>query len=240
MKKLITIALFVLSLTSINLFSQNPGFTRTDPEWVPFGIDSFQAKSHANVNNPYGVAESLRVLMISSNIPPTWEGVGICDIVLCYAVGIDTVQALYPPGISQVYTYFSKNQGVTGSGTCTWKVERVSNPSQQSAPVTFGATTAPIGIIQISAIVKEFTLGQNYPNPFNPVTNINFSIPKSEFVSLRVYDILGREVKALVSQNLTAGEYEVNFDAAGLSSGMYYYSLRADEYVSVKKMVLVK
>ncbi|MCI0450558.1 MAG: T9SS type A sorting domain-containing protein [Chlorobi bacterium] len=239
MKKLSFLALVFL-LFSFNLFSQNPGFVRTDPEWVFFHVDSVEAKSHATVTNPYGVAESLRVVMITSNVPPDWEGVGICDINICYAIGITVATALYPPGNSQIYIYYAKLPGRTGSATSTWKVERVSNPSQQSSPVTFGVTTAPIGIKQISSIVKEFNLSQNYPNPFNPATKINFSIPNSEHVSLRVYDILGREVKVLVNENLPVGEYEVDFDAKGLSSGMYYYSIRAGEYVSVKKMVLVK
>jgi len=238
MKKLLFI--FSICFLSFNIFSQNPGFVRTSPEWVPFHVDSVQAKSYATVTNPYGSAESFRIIMISYNVPPDWEGVGICDIMLCYGLGVDTAIATYPTGQSQIYIYYSKLPGRTGSATSTWKLERVSNPSQQSAPVTFGVTTAPIGIHQISTIVKEFSLGQNYPNPFNPTTKINFSIPNSDYVSLRVYDILGREVKVLVSENLTTGEYEVDFDAKGLSSGMYYYSLRAGDYVSVKKMVLVK
>ena len=155
MKKLLFA--FVFSFISVNVFSQNPGFVRTDPEWVPFHIDSVQAKSHATVTNPYGVAESLRVVMITSNVPPDWEGVGICDINICYGIGITVATALYPPGNSQVYVYYAKLPGRTGSATSTWKVERVSNPSQQSAPVTFGVTTAPIGIKQISSIVKEFS-----------------------------------------------------------------------------------
>jgi hypothetical protein len=235
-----TFFISVCLLLSFNLYSQNPGFVRTDPEWIFFHVDSIEAKSHATVTNPYGSPVDLRIVMTSSNIPPDWEGVGICDINLCYGVGEDTAIATYPPGNSQIYIYYAKLPGRTGSATSTWKVERVSNPSQQSAPVTFGVTTAPIGIKQISSIVKEFNLSQNYPNPFNPVTKINFSIPSGEHVSLRVYDILGREVKVLVNENLSLGEYEVDFDASGLSSGMYYYSLRAGEHVSVKKMVLVK
>ena len=102
------------------------------------------------------------------------------------------------------------------------------------------ATPTAIGIQQISSIVKEFSLAQNYPNPFNPNTKINFSIPKGDHVSLRVYDMLGREVAVLVNGLLTAGEYQADFNAKGLSSGMYYYSLRSGDYVDVKKMVLVK
>lgn len=231
------IALFVLSL---NVFSQNPGFERTDPIWIAFGVDSVEAKSHANVINPYAAAESFRVIRTSVTIPPDWEGVGICDINLCYGVGEDTAIATYPPGNTLIYIYYSKLPGRIGSATSSWRVERVSNPSQRSADVTFGVTTAPIGITQISSVIKEFNLSQNYPNPFNPNTKINFSIPNGEHVSLRVYDMLGREAKVLVNEVLTPGEYEADFNAKGLSSGMYYYSLRAGEYVDVKKMVLVK
>lgn len=239
MKK-IKIGILLSVIIVITSYSQNPGFVRTSPEWVFFHVDSVEAKSYATVNNPYGTAESLRVELVSSNIPGTWEGVGICDINLCYAIGTTSATAYYPPGNSTIYVYYSKLPGLTGSATSVWKVVRVSNTSQQSPQVTFGVTTSPIGIKQISTIVKDFSLSQNYPNPFNPKTKINFSIPKSDFVSLRVYDILGREVKVLANELLTAGEYEAEFDGGDLSSGMYYYSLRSGEYVDVKKMVLVK
>lgn len=234
------IAIIALFLISYSVYSQNPGFTRTDPEWVSFHTDSVEAKSHATINNPYGVAESLKVVLVTSSVPANWEGVGICDIFLCYGTGVTVATAVYPPGNSTIYIYYSKLPGISGAATSTWKVVRVSNPSQQSGEVTFGVTTFPIGIQQISSVVSEFKLSQNYPNPFNPNTKINFSIPKSDYVSLRVYDMLGREVKVLVNGPLTAGEYETDFDAKGLSSGMYYYSLRSGDYVDVKKMVLVK
>lgn len=83
-------------------------------------------------------------------------------------------------------------------------------------------------------------LSQNYPNPFNPSTKINFSIPKAGFVTLKVYDMLGREVKTLVSDQLTAGEYVSEFDGALLSSGTYFYRIQAGDFVETKRMVLVK
>jgi len=234
------LTLLVFSALSFNLFAQNPGFTRTDPEWIPFPVDSVEAKSHAIVNNPYGATEEFRIILVSSNLPTSWWGVGICDINLCYGTGEDTAIASYPPGNSTIYIYYSKEPDSTGGGTSTWRVERVSNPSQRSADVTFGATSFPIGITNISSVAKEFSLSQNYPNPFNPNTKINFSIPKGDYVSLRVFDMLGREVAVLVNGQLTAGEYQADFSAKGLSSGMYYYSLRSGDYVDVKKMVLVK
>ena len=86
----------------------------------------------------------------------------------------------------------------------------------------------------------RYVLGQNYPNPFNPSTKINFSIPKAGLVSLRVYDMLGREVKTLVADQLSAGEFAVDFDGSNLSSGTYFYRLQVGDFVEVKKMVLLK
>ena len=73
-----------------------------------------------------------------------------------------------------------------------------------------------------------YSLEQNYPNPFNPLTTISFSIPSSGFTSIKVYGILGKEVATLVNEERPAGNYEVNFDAASLSSGTYFYRLNAE------------
>ena len=91
----------------------------------------------------------------------------------------------------------------------------------------------------------RFSLSQNYPNPFNPSTNIKFEIPKqvrndNSFVTLKVYDVLGNEVATLVNKEKSPGTYEVNFDASNLSSGIYYYQLRAGKFVQTKKMILLK
>lgn len=91
-----------------------------------------------------------------------------------------------------------------------------------------------------SSIPEEFNLMQNYPNPFNPSTKINFSLPESSDTRLKVYDILGNEIANLVNENLQAGNYSVNFDGTSLSSGIYIYSLEADNKIITKKMTLLK
>jgi hypothetical protein len=88
--------------------------------------------------------------------------------------------------------------------------------------------------------VIEYSLSQNYPNPFNPSTNINFSIPKAGFVSLEIYSITGERISTLVSEELTAGSYNYNWDASRLSSGIYFYKLVSGSYTSTKKMLLLK
>ncbi len=85
-----------------------------------------------------------------------------------------------------------------------------------------------------------FLLEQNYPNPFNPSTRINFSIGTSSYVSVKVFDALGREVRSLVSQQLETGSYTVPLSAENLSSGMYYYTMQAGNYKETKKMMLMK
>ncbi len=91
-----------------------------------------------------------------------------------------------------------------------------------------------------SSIPLEYSLEQNYPNPFNPTTTIRYQIPKDGLVTLKVYDILGAEVSTLINEEMVAGKYEVNFDAGALASGVYIYRLNVNDFVNVKKMVLVK
>ena len=86
----------------------------------------------------------------------------------------------------------------------------------------------------------DFVLFQNYPNPFNPTTNIGFQVFNLGFVSIKVYDALGNEITALVNEEKSPGEYEVNFDAAGLTSGLYFYRLTAGSFSETKKMVLLR
>ena len=91
-----------------------------------------------------------------------------------------------------------------------------------------------------SSIPPNFYLSQNYPNPFNPVTNLEFGISKLGFVSLRIYNMLGKEVATLVNEKQNAGSYNVRFDGSGLSSGMYYYKLESGSFTDTKKMILIK
>ena len=89
-------------------------------------------------------------------------------------------------------------------------------------------------------LVNEYSLSQNYPNPFNPSTQIRYTLLKSSLVSLKVYDLLGREVATLVHQMQNSGSYEISFNASNLATGVYFYKLEAGDYTSIKKMLLVK
>ncbi|MFA7360532.1 MAG: T9SS type A sorting domain-containing protein [Candidatus Kapaibacterium sp.] len=99
----------------------------------------------------------------------------------------------------------------------------------------------PTGINNLSSeIPGKYSLEQNYPNPFNPSTRIRFALPKSGFTTLKVYDALGKEVSLLVNSKLESGSYEFHYNAAALSSGIYFYKLISGDYSEVKRMSLVK
>ncbi|QQS38238.1 MAG: T9SS type A sorting domain-containing protein [Ignavibacteriales bacterium] len=87
---------------------------------------------------------------------------------------------------------------------------------------------------------EEYSLEQNYPNPFNPTTLINYQIPKDGLVTIKVYDIIGKEVTTLVNETKSVGRYSINFDGSNLASGVYIYQLRSGDFVSSKKMMLIK
>ncbi len=89
-------------------------------------------------------------------------------------------------------------------------------------------------------IPVDYSLSQNYPNPFNPSTKITYSVASLSNVILKVYDILGREVVTLVNEEKPAGRYEVSFNASSLASGVYFYQIKAGDFVQTKKLMLLK
>jgi hypothetical protein len=91
-----------------------------------------------------------------------------------------------------------------------------------------------------SEVPTEFNLYDNFPNPFNPETKIKFDIPKSTSVKIIIYDNTGRQISSLTNQVLSPGRYEVNWDASGYSSGIYFYRIVADDFTFTKKMLLIK
>ncbi len=106
--------------------------------------------------------------------------------------------------------------------------------------IRLARTMTNAGASVVSSVPDRFFLAQNFPNPFNPVTTISFELPLSGNVSLKIFDIAGREVRTLVSGFMQAGTHSMNFDAAGLSSGTYFYRLSAGEFNSVRKLVVLK
>jgi len=107
--------------------------------------------------------------------------------------------------------------------------------------IVIKTATLSVGVEEnLTMTPNNFELYQNIPNPFNPVTNINYDVPKNAHVKLVVYDLLGKEIKTLVNENKTEGKYTISFNGMNLPSGVYLYRLETDNFVSVKKMLMVK
>jgi hypothetical protein len=123
----------------------------------------------------------------------------------------------------------------TNNWTAGWVVW---NP--QNIVYTSPYTVTSVREIAGSGMPENYSLSQNYPNPFNPATVINFSLPKSGMATLKVYDMVGREVATLVNEYRNSGTFAVDFDASGLASGMYLYKLSTENFTRVKKMMLLK
>jgi hypothetical protein len=111
-----------------------------------------------------------------------------------------------------------------------------------SASTTLRVTvvTPTTNVDDLSTLPTEYGLSQNYPNPFNPTTNIRFEIVDLEFVSLKIFDVLGREVATLMNEEKPKGNYNVTWDASHMPSGVYFYHLTTDNFSQVKKMLLIK
>lgn len=132
------------------------------------------------------------------------------------------------------------NIGITSGNNKLWPVW------MDNSTGVYQVWTAPIdlntiGIKQIANVVPEnYSLKQNYPNPFNPVTNLEFGISDLGFVSLKIYDVSGKEIATLVNGNLNPGIYKYDFDGAGLPSGIYFYTLSVNDFTYTKRMILLK
>jgi hypothetical protein len=143
-------------------------------------------------------------------------------------------------GVSYLYSFSSQIDAQTDATTWYFPYNTTNNVTYQyliRAYVSFEQN----GVKEtIELQPKQVTLAQNYPNPFNPTTNIEFSLPKSEFVTLKVFNVLGEEITTIVSGNLTAGKYKYNWNAKGMTSGIYFYTLKAGQFNETKKFMLVK
>jgi len=160
-----------------------------------------------------------------------------------YSVELDTTDQFSSPIVvnSDITDTTYLFTGLVTGKNYWWRV-RAFNPSgwgNFSEVRTFSALIVGVDDDK-SQFPTKFSLEQNYPNPFNPSTTIAYSIPKETQVSLKIYDVMGREVVEVVNGKQSAGDYNVEFDAASLASGTYFYKLTAGEFISVKKMVLLK
>jgi len=166
-----------------------------------------------------------------------WDGSSNLAVEVCYNNAAWT--AYSPVNASSIagMTWGQYTDLPTGDGCTAF----TAGTSQAIRPNICLTMTPTLGVQNNNnTLPTKFALGQNYPNPFNPVTRISFDIPKQGLVNLRVYDVLGREVKVLVNEVKSPGSYNVDFNASDYSSGVYFYRIESSGFTEVKRMILIK
>ena len=162
-----------------------------------------------------------------------------------------TLDLTLADGTTLVQSYVADLSGLGGGSAAVFAsgfLTPANNQNGEAFGLFFALADGTVGQFPIVTSIeetssinpREYNLTQNYPNPFNPSTTINFALPNNEFVTLKVYNILGSEVATLVNQELTAGSYEFDFNASNLASGIYFYELKAGNFNHIKKMNLLK
>ena len=202
----------ILRLMSGNEMWESPSFQLTNTAWTHIGV-SFIADSIGG----------FRYLGSNPDVPIWSSDIGTDEQLRGDLANIDQVRFYIrePESVNEIKTvYIDKIEGVDkfDPGIIITDVDENAN------------NLVPI----------DYNLDQNYPNPFNPSTKIQFSLRNAQFVSLRVFNMLGQEVATIINENKKAGNYQVDFNGSNLASGVYFYQLRAGSFVSVKKMLLMK
>jgi len=248
MNKLVSALIILLCCSTFSdLNAQGFSFTNLGPVLVqlPFIPDSnLNVDRRAIVRNNSSSEVHFRFARIVNDIPAGWYTSLSYD--LFYPPFIDTIPIFHdppfsiPPGhVDSMFIIYFGCKG-PGLGTAIVRMFNINNPSEYSQD-TFKVQVGTVGITQTSASDIHYSLSQNYPNPFNPTTKIKFSIPRSQRVSLKIFDILGNEVELSINDKmLTAGAYEVEFNGNKVSSGIYYYRLTAENFTDTKKMIFLK
>ena len=135
-------------------------------------------------------------------------------------------------GTSTEINYYDFNDQIKGNGRIYYRLKQIDYDGS--------FTYSKVISVSVENLPLYYDLGQNYPNPFNNSTVISYQIPTDEIVILKLYDVLGKEVKTFINEDKKAGYYTITFSADDLSSGIYFYKLTAGEHSSTKKLILLK
>lgn len=211
----------------------------------------FQYANDFIIKDNIFIVSALSSIFRSTNRGQSWTEVSKIGTYCLHSVGNYMFAGTHRKGV-----YQSTTNGETWESISSYPIDTMSIVTLSSTPTHLIGLTERhqnngriiqrplseiIGITPISSSVPEgYEISQNFPNPFNPSTKIRFSIPRATTVQLTVYDVSGKLIEQLVNSAVPAGEYEVSVTTNGLTSGIYFYTLRTEEFIETKRMVLVK
>ena len=206
-------------ITAFNSFGQST-YSNIAQVVVPVELTSFIATiKDAGVLLEWTTATEINNMgfEIQRNSSATWETIGFIE-------GKGTTSEITN------YQFFNDLSELNNSINLKYRLKQID----------FNGVFSYSDIVEVEFVPENYSLSQNYPNPFNPSTSISFTITKSTFVTLKIFNILGSEITTLVNQVTPSGKYEIKFDAKNLPSGIYLYTITAGEFVDTKKMLLMK
>ncbi len=216
----------LIAFTGGNIFRSTDGGDSWTSKTLPVGITGTTGFSSLDAEGSNVIVLNAQTIIISTDAGATWVNSN---------GDFPTFPYFNWQNVKALSAIISGSYAICGTGLISY------NPSILGAGVYRrsipGATNIDGHTISQPT---DFQLLQNYPNPFNPTTKIQFEIPGSDFVSLKVFDLLGREVASLVNERMDAGTYQTTFDAHSLTSGIYFYTLRSGSTIQTKKMILTK
>lgn len=199
---------------------------------------------HFEVINISMMEQSVFEVRTINDLPTDWTS-SLCFGENCYAPFVDSIATgtLDPnlqPGDTLKTSVYVAPVNIVGTAHVQIEVGTLRNPTERTT-LDFYATAIVTDINDLISSLN-YTLEQNYPNPFNPSTNISYSIPERGNVNIKLYDVLGNEIADLLNEEKEAGEYNLQFNTQNyeLSSGVYFYTMRVNDFVQTRKLILEK
>ncbi len=208
----------------------------------PFDKNNGNYIVSTNIQNPANAVGTAGVYNFAFSVAPQADGTNEIRYSIekadkSYNFGGIVIDKKSPAVVTK---FNSINFAISNTSATAMKVTDVMVDLGNPITIPDSYTVTAVDETQNNQLPTDYSLSQNYPNPFNPTTNIEFALPKNGYVKLVVYDLMGRVVSQLVDGVLNAGYHKVNFNGTNLSSGVYFYSLKADNFSSVKKLMLLK
>jgi hypothetical protein len=215
----VSYATYNYRIKAYNTFGQST-YSNVAQIIVPVELTSFKASlKDAGVLLEWVTATEINNMgfEIQRNLSDIWETIGFVE-------GKGTTSEITN------YHFFNDLSEFNYSAKLEYRLKQI----DYNGTLTYSET------VEVEFIPENYSLLQNYPNPFNPTTTISFKLAKSTFVTLKIYNILGNEILTLVNQVMPGGKHEITFDAVGVPSGVYLYTITAGDFVDTKKMILMK
>ncbi|MGE5847066.1 MAG: T9SS type A sorting domain-containing protein, partial [Ignavibacteria bacterium] len=235
------------------IFTGNHYSTNSGDSW--YEINILNASTITNYKNELYAGTDMSGVYYSSDLGNTWESRGLNNLeIFSLSVNNDTVlvginNAGNDPNPVGPYISFNKGstwndvgEGMENKSVLSFEFDEKGYLLAGTRTCLYRSKNILTSFLegQVRKTETKYILSQNYPNPFNPVTRIRYQLPERTFVSIKVYDNLGKEIALLVNEEKTAGEYSIEFDGSEFSSGVYFYSIAAGDFREVRKIILMK